>query len=431
MAKHMHPEVNAMARFTPLSLETSLRNALKTFEERGEVELDDVALYDDFTAADLPGDEVTDATVLYLELVRCDEYIAVTVADFIALAQEVSSPKDVSFDGLTYHSPQRTVIRLEAVDVRSALVIHDLESTPNQHAVSQVSIGSESVSVGLVRRSLHFALTLLMRDYHYDEYLPPLSGDDVFLEVRHARSIDANTASDIGYAYLFELGSSLELRLSLSPRSSSADEYPSEDEIQDIKSRAQRLRPLLVGAGLGPLVREYHRATISVDPENSLVCFVKCIEYVSATVVRERQYDDIRKRLQSPTALSPTAAYMDDLLALFEENRIFTKDHEALKLTVDRCCDPILLAPHAPKCVASLRTIKATSKASERKAALADLSACLSATRNQFAHAKANYELTGKECPPDQLPQLVTCATIAAEQCMRWYASQNPDLRRG
>lgn len=406
-------------RFASPKLEASFREALELLDGY------------DFASAETWDDEITESTLLDLVISRCDDAFPIKATDLIGLVQEVSDTKNISFDGLTYHSPHRTVIRLEPVDARAALFIDEFERTSDPNVVSKVTLDGHELSVGLVRASLHFVLTMLQRGYFYDKYMPPLSGDELFLEVQHPSAIKANKASEVGYAYLFELSSLLDLRFSLSPRPSSQHEYPDSDEIEGIKNQAQRLRPLLLGAGLGPLLREFHRGTVSQDAETSLVCFVKCIEYVSATVVRERQYDDIRKRLQSPLALSPTAAYIDDLLALFEENRIFTKDHEALKLTVDRCCDPILLSQYAPKCVASLCAIKSSSKAADRKGALADLSACLSATRNLLAHAKANYELTGKECPSDQLPQLVACARIAAEQCVRWYAVQNPDLRRG
>lgn len=419
-----------MLRFTPPTLEDAIRNALRTLGADGSVEFKDSALYEDFAPEDLPDAEITEASLVEVGIVRCDDPVELTAGEFVQLMQEVSAAKDTTFDGLTYHSQRRTIISVQPADARTAVVLDSFAAGPNQHAVSVIALDGQEIAVGLVRTSVHFGLTLVLRGYFYDKYYPPLTGDDAFVEVRHPTNISASKATDIVYAYLFELNSSLGLRFSLAPRPDSQDESPESDEVESVIARAERLRPILVGAGLGPLMREFHRGTAGVDDESSLICLVKCIEYVSATVVRERQYDDIRKRLQSPFVLSPTAAYMDDLLALFEENRIFTKDHEALKLTVDRCCDAILLSQHAPKCIPSLRSITANSKNADRRAGLAELSACLSATRNQLAHAKANYELTGKECPPDQLSQLLQCARIAAEQCVRWYAMQNPDLRR-
>lgn len=38
-------------------------------------------------------------------------------------------------------------------------------------------------------------------------------------------------------------------------------------------------------------------------------------------------------------------------------------------------------------------------------------------------------KVTGKECPHDQMAKLGACAKIAAEQCIRWYASRSSELR--
>jgi hypothetical protein len=56
------------------------------------------------------------------------------------------------------------------------------------------------------------------------------------------------------------------------------------------------------------------------------------------------------------------------------------KDHEALKLTVERCCNADVLAPGAPECIRSLAAVTKGSNPAQRKIALADLAACFSAT---------------------------------------------------
>ncbi|WP_291780229.1 hypothetical protein [Luteibacter sp.] len=207
-------------------------------------------------------------------------------------------------------------------------------------------------------------------------------------------------------------------------------EDPEADEISDLVLRAKKLRPLLLGQGLPAVLQEFNSGYGTNNSEASLLSYVKCIEYVAATVVRERQYEDLRKRLLSRDALNPNADYMDGLLNLFEENRVLTRDAEALKLSVERCCDPVLMASHAPKCLKLLTKISPKSSTEERKAALSELATALTSSRNQLAHAKANYKPTGKECPPDQIGGLVACAKIAAEQCVRWYAARSPELRK-
>ncbi|HEC0150757.1 TPA: hypothetical protein R1Q12_005125, partial [Escherichia coli] len=208
-------------------------------------------------------------------------------------------------------------------------------------------------------------------------------------------------------------------------------EYPEDEDIGELVGQAGRLRPLLIGQGLLSVLSEFNSAHGANRSDWSLLSYVKCIEYVAATVVREKQYEDLRKRLLTRDALKPNAEFMDGLLLLFEENRTLTKDAEAIRLSIERCCDPIPMAGHAPVFLRTLAKIGPSSTLAQRQASLLDLSAALTATRNQLAHAKANYRRTGKECPPEQLSSLVVCARIAAEQCIRWYSSRPEDLRRG
>ena len=267
--------------------------------------------------------------------------------------------------------------------------------------------------------------------HFYDKYFPPLGWDEVFIEVHHPLGATKEQANALIQAYVFELHVTLGLEFSESPRPVEFDiEYPEDEEIGDLVKRATSMRPLLTGPGLLAVLSEFNSANGLHADSSSLLVYTKCIEYVSATVVREKQYEDLRKRLLTRDALNPNAEFMDGLLVLFEENRVFTRDVEALRLSIERCCDPLPMKPHAPQILRSLSKIEPNSTAEQRRQALVDLAAVLSASRNQLAHAKANYRATGKECPPEQLASLVSCARIAAEQCIRWYASRSEELRR-
>jgi hypothetical protein len=191
-----------------------------------------------------------------------------------------------------------------------------------------------------------------------------------------------------------------------------------------------RLRPLIGGPGVESLLRLYEGAIGRVgDGEQHFVGFIKVIEYVSATVVNTERNAQIRRRLLSPKALTPDAGFIRDLSQLFESLRNFKKDAEALRLAIETCCDAVQLAQHAPPHLRQLASIVETSKEGDRKKALDALSATFSATRNMFSHAKANYTLTGDECPEGELAQLTKCARVAAQQCARWFAHSDLSLR--
>ncbi len=89
--------------------------------------------------------------------------------------------------------------------------------------------------------------------------------------------------------------------------------------------------------------------------------------------------------------------------SLFESQRQYKKDREAIKLTVASCCDASELARNAPEFLESLAETSSSSTARERKHALERLAESLVDTRNSIAHSKMNYTPTGLECPEAEM----------------------------
>lgn len=419
-----------MLKFEPPELEAEFRHTLTKLTSDLTVYLEGEEIEHNFNSEEFEDLTLTTATRVSISLLREIEE-GLTVGHLMEFAGEVADPK-TSFDGLAYHSSVRTVLRVTSLDMRSIYFAEKLGEESNLGAEVATEVSGHPVLVGLRSNSLHYGAIIVLRDYFYDKYNPPVTNDDVFVEVTHPHGADKATAMAVIQAYLFELHSTLGLEYFEAPRPTDVDmEYPEREEISDLTHRAQSLRPLLLGPGLPAVLQEFNRGYGPANWDAALLCYVKCIEYVAATVVREKQYEDLRKRLLSREALNPGADYLDGLLTLFEENRVLTRDTEALRLAVERCCDPVPMALHAPKFLRLLTSVSAKSNDQERKAALSELAAALSASRNQLAHAKANYKVTGKECPSDQIDGLVACAKMAAEQCIRWYAARSPELRKG
>jgi len=420
-----------MLKFEPPQLETDFRNAIAQLTDQMSVLVGGEDLNRDFDLELFDDEEWTASSEVKLEFPRSDTDAELSIGDLIELAAEVTDPK-TSFDGLVYHSNVRTVIRAHSWDLRSISFAEKAGAESGLGAAVDTEIGGRPASVGLRGISPHYAAIIVLRDHFWDKYNPPVQVDDVWIEVTHELGADKDAAIAVIQAYLFELHASLGVEYSESPRPTTGDvEYPEDEEISDLILKAEKLRPLLLGQGLPTLLQEFNRGYGPQNSEAALLCYVKCIEYVATTVVRERQYEDLRKRLLSREALNPNADYLEGLLRLVEENRVFTRDAEALKLSVERCCDSVPMAPHAPKYLRRLAAVSAQSGLEDRKSALSDLADALTATRNQLAHAKANYKSTGKECPPEQIDSLVACAKLAAEQCIRWYAARSSELRKG
>lgn len=419
-----------MLTFDPPTLESQLRKSLLKVGDSVSLALNDgIELNANFDVANFPDTEICASTEAEIWLPRCENCPSITIGEAISLVDEVSD-KETIFDGLIYHSKFRTLFRIASSDLQT---IAFLEAIGEQHELEAkivVEILGGSASVGLRSSSIHFASAVVLNDFFYDKNYPPIMPDDSFVEVTHPNGCILDSAEELIQAYMFELHSSLDFQLHASPRAMEWADFPEDEEISELTERARRIRPLIVGPGVYSVVREFNHGVASSNWESAFLSYVKCMEHVSATVVREKQYEDLRKRLLSREALNPKAEYLAGLLALFEENRVFTRDFEALRLTVERCCDPLSIATHAPTFLKAMKAISSTTKPPDRKQALGEFSAALSATRNQLAHAKANYELTGKECPPDEFDKLTKCAKLAAEQCIRWYAAHGPDLRR-
>jgi hypothetical protein len=406
-----------MPVFNPPELERRF-DTVRTWLENLEVEVE----FDDVTGAlDVHG--ASDVTVVPPACI--DESITVTMHDLLATVDEFAPKKRFSFDGLVYQHGTTAVVRLQPLDAAAFRILEEPDALTPQAAV--LSDRTE-VKVGLVRSSLSFVLATIVEDFFFADEYPLLGSYDAYAAINSARALTKDEILDVCHAYLFELGVSA--KLMFEPAARLRDEERQNDvDVDELFDRAEHLRPLLVGVGLGPLLREYQRGVSTVSPEIQVLCFVKCAEYVSATVVRAEQYAELRKRLTSSDALSPNAQFMDGLLALCDENRTM-KDEAALKLTIERCCDAPLLADLAPTFLSNLRGVRDAKAKADPRQALGELAGCLSATRNQIAHAKANYRATGRECPNDQLEALAKCSRVVAEQCIRWYGLQNPELRR-
>jgi hypothetical protein len=225
--------------------------------------------------------------------------------------------------------------------------------------------------------------------------------------------------------FIFELSSSLNIFLRRSPR----PEYESYDHSHDPVPKLRQLRPILHGEGLSEVLCLYSLAIATDDPEFQVIGFVKVLEHISATVVREDLASAVRSKLLSSRALDPNAEFILELETVITSHaRQHRKDSDALRLTVQKCCDATELSSHVPSHLL-LRKVTVITKDKDRFVALAEFASCVSATRNQIVHAKLNYETTGDECPSSELPVLANACRVAAEQAVRWFALQHQSVR--
>lgn len=352
----------------------------------------------------------------YVERAREDEEFFEKVGEITKVADD---REDERFDEALYEAWKQGYQRRHELE-------RALKKPALRYCTTATSIDGHDITCSLTEGFTMFAVAVAASG-DYDKDWPPVAGD-LFVEVRYRRPISRDTARYVADSYLFELSSTLGLAFEVDPRPTLKDEdyFYSRGEL---RTANVRLRPLLLSKGMPELLRLYNRALGAPDHEVGILYFAKVIEYVSQTVVGQQATEAIRAKLLSPRSLSPDAAFIAELQAVLEEQRVFRKDREAMKQAIMTCCEASELAGVAPPFLVKLRGVSPSDKPKKQEEALAQFGYSLSATRNAVAHAKSNYEPTGEECPEDQLAEFDDCAKLAAEQAIRWYHSRPEEVR--
>ena len=415
-----------MLKFEPPELLTKICKAAQKFEETCTLYYEWHPFHEEgFDPADYhedgDDDEIInrDSIIEGCRFPNSDVSFDLSVSEFLEWADILKSGQLI--DRSEYRSSKYTIVYVVPSSDQAHSYVH--RDTSAKLDISQkVTIENTTYEVQLISHATLFSL-LLEKEGGCGDFCYSLSDSDLFVKVDHPSNTPPQLISDIIDSYLFELSASFFLDFT---RTRFPEEFYGWEDLDftpfvDGEGEA-RIRTPDISNGLPELYRIYLKGVAASDVEHQIINLVKAIEYVSATVIRLTSHDAIRQRLLSPKALAPDAKFLDDLIMLVEDQRIYKKDSEALRLTIKTCCDATQLAPHAPPVLKSLSSLSETSDAKIKKAALDDLSKCLSSTRNQLVHAKANYTLTGNECPSDQLPILAGCVNLAATQVIRWFA---------
>lgn len=327
-------------------------------------------------------------------------------------------------DNMQFTSPYQVLVHVEC----DFLFLEKLEI--QEYSIKQLWNDTE-IEVSIVQGLTSFGIRLTI-DGEYDKYYPPMHSNDTFIKVQARDATDPKIFEEIIQSFIFELQCTFSLSVQRSRRITGL--YYIEDDEDDAPDSAIkpqiRMRPLMNGKGIFSLLKIYNSCNEVVDDEYRILNYTKVIEYVSQTVVRKEMLDSALKRLYSPRALQPNATYILELEQLFDEHRNNKKDHQAIRLTVETCCDLNDLIDVAPMFLRKFNDYKKNVDNKDlRSACLEELAGAISDTRNMIAHAKTNYSLKGKECPSDQVSGFANCLKIVAIQVIRWFSRQHEDSR--
>jgi hypothetical protein len=256
----------------------------------------------------------------------------------------------------------------------------------------------------------------------------PLSYDS-FIEITGS-GLTLDECRIICTTFIFELNCFSGLTLTPAPNTPNSFDDDEFDEYFEAKKKLLNdfgllTRSFLVCSDTAKVIKLYNRAISCEDNEMSILYFTKVIEYVSETVVRMKITEVGRKALSSHRAMMPDANFVKELQELFKEHS-YKKDSESTELTIKTCCYIIDLVELIPYFIKN-KFERNRSKSDQE--ALEYLAKCISATRNNIAHAKSNYVATGYELPEMHYADFVKLMRVISQQCIRWFSSQSPSAR--
>jgi hypothetical protein len=305
-------------------------------------------------------------------------------------------------------------------------LFREIKKSTERFCIQNFSSDGVEISCSLTRGFSIFGILIACAG-EYDKYFPPILDEDLFVEIRFDKKISKSLEQNIFEAYLFEVSSSLDLSVEISSRPYLDDSWLNEQ--CDYIFQDPRFRPLILGKGTTELLKLYNKAVSSKDLDVQILYFTKAIEYVSQTVIRIQSNEAIRAKLLSSRALKPDADFISELESIFETQRTYKKDREAIRQTIVTCCEASELAKVAPTFIKEFKQISAESNLQDRNKALEALGKSLYSTRNEIAHAKANYQPTGEECPEDQFLNFTKCVQLATQQVINWYYFSPESIR--
>lgn len=242
---------------------------------------------------------------------------------------------------------------------------------------------------------------------------------NIILNITSNLAIERNVINKLLNALIFELSSSYNLKL---------EKYfigYKEDE-EENKINFDKISPLLTNNGTDAAIQIYNKAISVDDIDYKILCFVKVLEYIAPTVVKEALNEDVIQKLSSLEKSSLNAKYVSELQALFKRyNKYDEKDSELIRFTIFKVVNFDEIKDILPKFICgNFKSIE-----NRKNEILGNLAKTISNTRNQIAHAKANYQMKGNECPEEEKEKLIEILTIIARQCIRWFDRQ-PDYKK-
>ena len=345
------------------------------------------------------------------ELPEDYETPTLTIREAIDIKNDVSNSK---LDGHIYKGKNKFIVRVAASELWYERFMEPAEAT--------FKYNGKNYNICLDTSSEEYAISVFINN-QYSKYIPPRLDDDLFICVECEDGVDENIDAIIE-RYIFEVDSVFGIQLFHSPRPEFIF-YDFDDEIDDGVERTRMIRDIEVDDNLTEILSIFNKASNIESIESKILNYTRVIEYASQTVIKKGLFESVLNKLSSDRIYNPDSDYILELEQIFKDNNKYSKDKEAIKVTIKQCCDAMNIKSYAPKFLKKINKLKTDSEMTKQIEALEELGEAIADTRNMFSHAKTNYTKKGMECPSEQLFEFGQCVKVAAYQVIRWYSRQS------
>ena len=398
---------------------TTFFERIKCNEENySQDELEELFFYNNDEGYIIDGKETME---IYLD--EQESLIECTIAEFIELINQVQC-SSINEDGICV-SKGVAILRVSANDLSEEYY----DNIPFWE--EKIKYKNTDINLTVSNSNSLYSLKVYF-DMEFNEYYPIILNDDLFVEISFSRdsNINLNDIHEIFNAYIFEIFIKSKLKLELYPRFyyDDGEDEPKFDIELDLNSK-------LFTKGMSDIIKMFNQAE-GHNNDRAIVEYVKVIEYISATVIREKVTLEVQKKLSEPKVFKPNADYIKELGDIYLNNKKkFNVDSEMIKEAIKECCDIEKLSKYAPKFINKLRNLNVElAKDGANKEMLYSqannvLAQSISDTRNNLSHAKANYDKKGLECPDSQKEEFIILLRNVCIHVIKWFYNTDESIR--
>lgn len=356
---------------------------------------------------------------LYFDIYDDDDR-TMSVDEFIDIINKIDDYQVI--DNSYVFSNNEAIFLVEFIDYDSYSIFENA-TIPNENFEfnkkifwkTNVVINSIDYTVGLVDNSLSVLDFVIKKEDYYDkEYCHYENA----IMVRSNNNLDLDLAKEIADAFIFELASTHGIKLKYTSLPIPLD---IETDLEEHSSKNYNIFPILVGKGLNSLINIYNSSLTIDDTDYKILCLTQVIEYVAPSIIRMKLNEEVMKKLSSPNVLNPNAMFIKELEGLFKDYSKNSKDRELIKNTVMEIVDFNEVLDLLPNYILEKRKRDNITK-QVKEDALNKLAQSISDTRNEIAHAKANYQKNGNECPLEDRDLFAKLLSVLSCEAIRWFA---------